>query len=397
MTYQSDLAESLQALGHEVTVLTGFPNWPTGRLAPGYKIRPYQREVLGGIPILRVPLFPDHSRSSMRRTMNYASFAISAAALGPVLAPRCDVIHCNFPPVSLGPPAWLLSRWLRAPLTFEIQDMWPETLAATEMVNSRLALRLVDRAAKWGYRRAAAIRVITQGFRDNLLAKGVPAEKIHVISNWVDVERYRPEEPDEALARDLGLAGRFNVMFAGTIGLCQGLDAILEAAALLADLPAVQLVFAGDGVDLARLKSLAAERGLANVRFLGWVPAERMAKLYAMSDVLLFTLRDSPVFQITIPHKVFAYMASAKPVLAAVEGDAASVVLGAKAGLQCPPNQPQAMANAIRQFHAMSAQQRRTMGENGRRAVVEQYGRQRLVGQVADMLQAAVNERKRRL
>ena len=166
---------------------------------------------------------------------------------------------------------------------------------------------------------------------------------------------------------------------------------------MLADLPSVQLVFAGDGVDLTRLQSLVAERRLANVRFLGWVPAERMSKLYALTDVLLVTLRDAPVFQITIPHKVFAYMASAKPVLAAVEGDTASVVLGAEAGLQCSPNQPQAMANAIRQFHAMSAEQRRTMGENGRRAVVEQYGRQRLVGQVADMLRAAVDRRKRRL
>ena len=187
MTYQSDLAESLQALGHEVTVLTGFPNWPSGRLPPGYKMRWRQREVVAGVPVVRVPLYPDHSRSPLRRTLNYTSFAMSAAAIGPLVAPRCDVVHCNFPPVSLGPAAWLLSRLMQAPLTFEILDMWPETLAATEMVNSRLALRLVDRAAKWGYRRAAAIRVVTNGFRDNLLAKGVPAEKIHVISNWVDV------------------------------------------------------------------------------------------------------------------------------------------------------------------------------------------------------------------
>ena len=340
LTYQSDLAESLQALGHKVTVLTGFPNWPSGKLSPGYKMRLYQREVINGVQVLRVPLFPDHSRSTTRRAMNYMSFAMSASVLGPLIAPHCDVIHCNFPPVTLAAPLWLLSQRMRAPVTFEIQDIWPEALTATNMVNRRWALELVDRAAKWGYRKAAAIRVITQGFRDNLLSKGVPADKIHVISNWVDVDRYAPAEPDPQLARELGFSDRFNVMFAGTIGLPQGLGTILDAAPLLADLPAVRFVLVGDGVDSARLQALAAERKLANVVFLGRVPPKQMPKLYALADVLLVMLRDSPLFRITIPHKIFACMASAKPVLVTVEGDASALVLKAKAGLQCAPTTP---------------------------------------------------------
>jgi len=394
LTYQSDLAESLQAMGHEVFVLTGFPNWPTGTLASGYQMRVYQRETIHGVPIIRVPLYPDHSKSSSRRALNFLSFASSASLLGPFLVPRCDVVHCNFPPVTLGLPSWLLSRWQRIPLTFEIQDMWPETLEATDMVKNQRVLRLIGRAANWGYRRASAIRVITPGFRENLIAKGVPPEKIHVISNWVDEDRYHPESPDPLLAQELGLADRFNVMFAGTIGLAQGLETILEAAPLLRDLPSVQFVFVGDGANLTKLQSHAEKQGLTNVRFLGRVSSEQMVKLYALADVLLATLRDSPLFRITIPHKIFAYMASEKPVLVAMEGNSADVVLKAKAGVQCPPGNPQALADTVRKLHAMTPEERQVMGGNGRRAVAEEYGRKQLVGQVAEMLNSVVTEQK---
>lgn len=268
--------------------------------------------------------------------------------------------------------------------------MWPETLEATNMVKSRRILKLVSMAANWGYRKASAIRVITPGFRENLISKGVPPQKIHVISNWVDADRYHPESPDAALVQELGFTDRFTVMFAGTIGLAQGLETILEAAPLLNDLPSVQFVFVGDGANLDTLKSYAEEHRLTNVRFLGRVPPEQMVKFYALADVLFVTLRDWPVFRITIPHKIFAYMASSRPVLAAMEGDSADVILKANAGLQCPPGNPQALAATVRRFYQMTPEERKIMGENGRRAVVDQFGRERLVGQIAEMLNSVV-------
>jgi len=388
----SELAESLQAAGHEVTVLTGFPNYPAGRLYPGYRLRWYQRENINGVPVIRVPLYPEHGKSAVRRVLNYLSFALSAALLGPWLAPRVDVIHVYHPPGTVGWPAWVLSRLKRVPFIYNIQDMWPETLAATKMLNSRLALWIVGWYAKWVYRRAAAIHVISPGFRDNLLGKGVPDGKIRVISNWVDTELYRPVPPDPQLAQKHGLAGRFNVMYAGNIGQAQGLAVVLEAAELLADLPDLQFVLVGDGADLERLKAVTQERRLDNVKFLGSFAIEEMSGLYALSDVLLLHLRDDPLFRITIPHKIFAYLASGKPVLAAMAGDAANVVQASQAGLRCRPGDPQAMAETVRRLHGMPACQRQEMADNGRRAALRQYAKEYLVGKMIEMLAAVVHQ-----
>ncbi len=333
----ADLAQSFQAAGHEVTVLTAFPNYPIGKLYPGYRMRTWQRETIDGVSVIRVPLYPDHGRSKVRRAMNYLTFAVSASFLGRCLAPRVDVIHAYCPPVTIGWPAWLLSRSFGVPFTMEIQDLWPETLEATGMLRGRRILTWIGRFANWVYRRAAAIRVISPGVRANLIGKGVPAHKVHVISNWVDTEVYRPTEPSARLAGEAGLAGRFNVMYAGNIGLAQGMDTVLDAAAAVADLAEVQFVLVGDGADLERIKRCVRDRGLANVIFLGQRATDEMPAFYALADVLLVPLRDDPLFRITIPHKVFAYMASGKPILAAVNGNAADTVRSSGAGLTCAP------------------------------------------------------------
>ena len=383
-----EIALSLRDAGHEVTVLTGFPNFPAGKLYPGYRLRFFQREQIEGVPVIRVPLYPDHSRSAIKRALNIASFAFSAAILGPWLIPRVDVIHVIHPPPTVALPAWILSRVKGVPFTYEIQDMWPETLRSTGMVHSERVLGWIGRFAKWAYSRAAAIRVISPGFRDNLVAKGVPAEKIHVISNWVDTDFYRPLDPDPQLAKQLGLAGRFNIMFAGMMGPAQNLETVVEAASLLDDLPDVQFVLVGDGNDVPRLRQLVERRGLANVKFLGRFPSEEMSGLYALADVLLIHLRDDPLFRITIPHKTFEYMASEKPILAAVEGDVAAVVQAAGAGLTCPQGNPKALAETVRRFHAMPAAGRQAMAANGRRVACECYARGAVTNQIVEMLQA---------
>jgi len=387
--FLSELAQTLQTFGHQVTVMTGFPNWPSGKLYPGYRLRLWQKEELEGVPIIRVPLFPDHSHSSVRRIMNFVSFAISMTLLGPWLAPRVDVIHVIHPPLTMGLPAWIISHYQNIPFTFEIQDMWPETLQATGMLTNKRILAWVGQFAAWVYRQAATIRVISPGFRLNLIGKGVPSEKIHVISNWVDTEFYRPVNPSAELAQKLGLAGHFIVMYAGTIGLAQGLEIVLDAAHLLQRSPEILFVLVGDGVDLSHLKKMAQEWQLQNVKFLGRLQGELMPELYALADVLLVHLKDDPLFRITIPHKVLTYLASGKPVLAAIEGDAADVVRNSGAGMTCAPGDPQALADAVRKFYQMMPSDRVTMGENGRNAAYEIYGRTNLVGQIAKMLESA--------
>jgi glycosyltransferase involved in cell wall biosynthesis len=367
---QPQLVESLQALGHRVTVLTGFPNYPSGDLYPGYQIRLYQKEELAGASVVRVPLYPDHSKSAKKRVANYLSFAVSVALLAGFLIEKPDVLFVYHPPLSVGAPAWLLSR----------------LLAATGMLNNHALLEYIGSFAQWVYRKSAAICVISPGFRSNLIEKGVSPDKVHVISNWVDSVQLYPVAPDASLATSLGLAGKFNVMFAGNLGEAQGLERVIEAASLLQHEKSIQFVFVGDGTARPMLEARIKQLGLDNVRFLGRYPSSQMAALYALADVLLVHLKRDPLFAITIPHKIFSYMACAKPILGAVEGDSANLIRSAQAGLICPPEDAAALAETVLEFCSMSEEQRRLMGARGRETVVASYDRTILVNQIEQIL-----------
>jgi glycosyltransferase involved in cell wall biosynthesis len=307
--------------------------------------------------------------------------------LGPALSPRVDIIHVIHPPLTIGFAAWTISRWHRVPFTYEIQDMWPETLVATGMVRQAWILKLIGWFALWVYSRATCIRVISPGFRRNLLSKGVSPSKVHVISNWVDTDFYRPVPSDRRVMERLGFTCKFVVLYAGTIGPAQGLDCIVEAAGQLCDLPDVFFAVFGEGIDRELLATKASARGLNNIRFYGFWPPDQMPGIYALADVLLIHLRDNPLFQITIPHKTFVYMAVGKPVLAAVSGDVADVITTAKAGITCAPDRPEALAESVRKLRAMSHEELTQMGLNGRSAAETSFGRKQLVASVASMLQ----------
>lgn len=380
-------------MGHEVQVLTGFPNYPSGALYPGYRLRLCQRETVGGIPVTRVALYPEHSRSAIKRALNYVSFAASATILGPWLMRRPDVIFVFSTPYTIGIPARWMSLLWRAPFVFNVQDLWPETLGATGMLHNRHALAFVGWFADWIYRRAAAIIVISPGFRQNLVKKGVPETKIHVVSNWVDIDHYCPVAADTGLGAHLNLDGRFNVMFAGGMGKAQGLDTVMRAAELLRSNSRIQFVFVGSGVEAPHLRAMAANLGLDNVRFLGQYPEASMPAILALADVMLVHLRDDPLFRITVPHKIFTYAASGKPILCAVSGDAAELVKAIGGGLACPPGDPTALAAAVQEFYELPEQDRRDMGERGRKAAVELYSQPVLVAQIANILEAVAAKR----
>lgn len=387
---QQQLAQTLIERGHHVTILTGFPSYPAGKLYPGYRIKPVQREVLAGVPVVRVPLFPEHSRSGLLRIVNYASFALSAALLGAGAVRRPDVIFVYHPPLTIGLPAILLSRLWRVPFVYQIQDLWPDTLTATGMVNNDSVLSGVNRVARLVYKEASAIPVISQGFAGRLRERGVPATKLHVISNWVDEALYHPETPDPELATQLGLSNHFNVMFAGNMGAAQGLDAVIEAAQLLHDAPDIQFVFVGDGVAQSELHARTVALGLTNVRFLGRYPPAEMNQLYALADVLLVHLKDDPLFAITVPHKIYAYMAVGKPILCAVRGEAAQITLNTGAGVVCAPQSPTDLATSVRALHAMSSNQRKGMGQCGVQVARTLFSREYCIDQLEAVLCAAV-------
>jgi len=381
-----ELARGLAERGHEVVVITGFPNYPSGKLYSGTRLRPWKWETLDGIRVLRLPLFPDHSPSAVRRVLNYGSFAVTAALLGSALSGAVDAMYAEHPPLTIGAAAWILGRVRRVPFLYGINDLWPESIEATRMVRSRRLLDYIGRLERFVYRRAAAIAVISPGVKENLVGKGVPPDKIHVIPHWADETLYRPLPPDPVLAQDLGMTGRFNVVFAGQLGLAQGLAVVLDAAEELSDLAEVQFVLVGDGTDASRLRHEAGQRGLRNVRFLGRQPSERMPSIFAISDVLLVTLRDHPLFRITIPSKTIAYMACGRPMLMAVEGDAADLIQAAGAGVTCRAGDAKDLAEAVRRLRGMPRTALEDMGRAGRAAFLASYSRRILLDRYESIL-----------
>lgn len=356
-------ALALQARGHSVQVLTGFPNYPGGKVYPGYRIRLWQREMMHGIPVLRVCLYPSHSRSALGRVLNYLSFAVSASVLGTLLVKPADVAYVYHPPATVGLPALTLKYLRRIPFVYDVQDLWPDTLTATGMVNDSLTLRLIGRWCRLVYQAADRIAVLSPGFQQRLVERGVPANKVRVIYNWTHA--LPPAAPDAALTDSL--AGKFVVLFAGNLGAAQGLDAVLDAARLMQERhPEVCFAFAGNGVEEPRLRQRVTAEGLANVVFLGRRPPEAMGGVYAWASALLVHLRADPLFAITIPSKTQAYLAIGKPILMGGRGDAADLVRAAGAGIVFAPEDATALAQAVEELLVMPDFAREGMGVSGR-------------------------------
>jgi len=389
-----EMAYDLVKRGHQVLSITGFPNYPSGKIYTGYRQHFWQWEEMDGVQVLRLPLYPYHGRSGALRVVNFLSFAVSALLLGPLLCSSADIIYVYHPPLTIGLPAWVIGLLRRVPFVYDIKDMWPETLRATGMMESNTVYSMLNFLAKFIYTRAAAIVVPSPGFKRNLLNKGVAADKIYIIPNWADEKIYQPVPPDSALAKEYGLAGRFNIIYAGNIGLAQALDTVVEAAQQLSDLPAIQFVFIGDGVDEPRLRQRVVAYKDKNVRFLGRQPAERIPYFLALADVLLVHLKRDPLFEITIPSKTLAYMACGRPILMAVAGDAADVIRSAGAGLVCAPQDPEALASTVRTFYMMPAVERERMGQAGREAFLKHYTRHALMDQYETLFTGIVRNRK---
>jgi len=273
--------------------------------------------------------------------------------------------------------------------------MWPETVVSSGMVTSERAIVWLGRLAQFVYSRAAAITVISPGFKRNLIGKGVPAKKIYVIPNWADEDIYCPVPRDNALAAEHGLTGRFNVVYGGNMGAAQGLHNVIEAATLLRDSPEIQFVFIGDGVDEDALRQMVRERQLHNVHFLGRQPAKEMPRFFALADALLVHLRRNPLFEITIPGKTIAYLACGRPILGVVSGDPADVIRQAGAGVICPQENPAALARTVRELCAMPAEQREAMGRSGRQAFLANYTRRVLVERYEALLRQVAEENKK--
>lgn len=399
-TVPAGIATGLAGRGHQVEVLTGFPNYPTGRLAPGYRVRPYQREEYApGVTVHRAPLYPSHDTSAVRRMANYASFAAAAAAVALARIPASDVWLSYSSPATAALPALLGSRVRGSVPHYQlVQDLWPDSVLDSGMVAPGRAGAVLGAGLRWycdqAYRRSTGLGVISPGMRAVLRARGIDDARIHDTPNWAAAPE--PLPPVDATGRAaLGLpAGRL-FLYAGNLGELQALEQLVRsfAAAIQDSDRTAHLVLIGDGVARARLTEQAARLPGRPVLVLPAQPPERIGAYLAAADVLVVSLADTPLLRVTMPSKVQSSLAAGRAVLAHAAGDAAEVVRGSGAGLAASPADPDAVRAAVRELADCPADQLERYGQAARACYQAHYTPQAGLDRLEAMLTSAPHAR----
>jgi len=379
----SALARGLGRRGVEVTVHTGFPHYPDGVIQPAYRNRPWRAEEEDGVRVVRSVIYPAPNRGVGRRIANHLSFGFSALATAPAAGPA-DVVIVETPPLLLAGSSIAYARGKRAALVVNVSDMWPDsavalgTLRRPRLVSSA---RTLEHAC---YRAAAAIVCPTRGIESALGELEEARGKVHRIPPSVDPEQF-PDSPPRA-------NGAFRVLYAGTVGMSQGVGTLMDAAELLEDDSGIEIVIAGDGAEGPELRRRLAQGALRNVTMLGRVPHERIPELYADADAAVVLLRNKPLFEGALPTKMFEAMSAGRPLVLSAAGEAATLVKKASCGLVVSPERPSELADALSDL-ARDRERAGRLGAAGRQAVLEGYSRERAFDRWYDLLTSLAAQR----
>jgi glycosyltransferase involved in cell wall biosynthesis len=392
----NELVSDLAARGHQVTVLTGQPNYPGGRFFEGYGRRGPREEQALGARIVRVPMLARGAGGGARLALNFLSFAASAslAAYTRLKGPHDAIFVFEVSPVTVGIPAVVASRRFDIPILFWVLDLWPETLVATGAVRARAGLWLVGLLVRWIYRNSARVLVASRAFVDNVTRYGARRAQVRYFPNWIEAEFHGGTHADISAWR---LPQGFCIVYAGNIGASQGFAEIVTAAEEVAmQCPEVRWIIAGDGRMAGWVRDEVARRGLSErFLFLGQQPQELMPPLFAAADALIVGLKTESaesVFAQTVPGKVQSYLAAGRPILAMLDGEGARVVNEAGAGLACPAGNITALAARVRELVAMDPAARAAMGERGRAYAHAEFDRKTLFDRLASWFAEAVKE-----
>jgi glycosyltransferase involved in cell wall biosynthesis len=333
--------------GHKVTVVTCAPNFPEGVLFPGYRNAWRTIDEVDGIRVVRVKSYITANEGFLKRSLDYMSFMLVAFFMG-FWEKKPDLIVATSPQFFAAIGGWCLALFRRRPFVFEVRDLWPASILAVGAMRKGPLIRALEALELFLYRQAAAIVCVTESFRNDLVARGIPSEKIHVVINGVDLDRYEPRSRDESLAGELGVHHRFVAGYIGTHGMAHSLPKVLEAAEILRNRPDIGFMFVGAGAERSTVEALVKERSLSNVVLVPRQPKERMPSLWSLCDLCVVPLRDSEVFSSVIPSKIFESMGMGVPIVMSIpEGEATRIIRRTGAGICVQPENPVAMAEAI--------------------------------------------------
>jgi colanic acid biosynthesis glycosyl transferase WcaI len=386
-----ELARRAAAAGHGVTVVTGLPNYPTGVIPPKYRGRSRREETMEGVRVIRTWVYATPNRGFVRRILNHLSFAMSSLTALRRVGPA-DVIFIESPPLFTGLAALVYSRVKRAPYIFNVSDIWPQSAVELGALRNPVAVRLAEMLERHLYRRAARVSVVTPGMLERLAARGVPRGKLVLLTNGADTDVFHPAPPNTGLARTLGLDERKIFLYAGTHGMAQGLDTVLEAARQTTD-PEVVYVLVGEGAEKEGLVKRAQAEGMTNVRFLPNQPRTLMPDLLNLAYASIIPLKRLDLFKSALPSKMFESMATARPIVASLWGEAAELIESAGCGLVVPPEDAVALRDAVEKL-AADPHLARELGEKGRQYVSAHFDRRVIATRFIELLSETAAERR---
>jgi colanic acid biosynthesis glycosyl transferase WcaI len=385
----NDLAVSLKNMGHEISILTGMPNYPEGHFFKGYGLSGPYTDSFEKIPIYRAPIISRGTGQGLRLILNYISFVISASIIGVLkLKGNFDSVFVFEPsPITVCIPAIVIKTIKKTPVLFWVQDLWPETLTAIGAVRSKFILFFVRCMVKFIYSKCDRILMQSRAFEKSILALHADKNSLLYFPNSAE-ELYRPVILEKQAPERKEVPSGFIVMFAGNIGVAQDFDTILDAADIVASYPDIHFVVLGNGRDFTRVQDQIQKRALTNtVHLLGRQPKESMPGYFSLADVMLVSLKKEPIFALTIPAKVQSYLACAKPIIASLDGEGSRIIQEADAGITVPAESPQELANAIVAMYRMTPHDRQQMGEHGQDYFKQHFERTLLANQLNTWMQ----------
>ena len=388
------LARWLAEYGHDVTVITGFPNYPSGVIPDKYRGAFLRREEMDGVRVIRTLVYASPRRGSIRRLANYFSFVFTSLFVGLFLRRRPDVVVASCPPLFIGISGWLIALVRRSKFVFDLRDLWPDVaVEAGEFKRDSLITRLGFWLAKFLYNRAHHITPVTENKTQRLVEKGISEKKITVVANGVDLDLIPTLDQRESLRTELGLDGKFVVAYAGLIGIAQKVEMIIGTAQKVRDQSDIHFLIVGDGVRRNKLEELVREHQLDNVTLLPRQPKERISHLLSAADVAFVPLASSGL-QDAIPSKLLEAWAHRRPVILVAGGEAAEIATSCEGAIVVAPEDPASITNAVTRFRDDPLMRDR-YAENGYDYVAANLTRAQLARQMESVLLGIIDGQKK--
>ena len=373
-----------------VTVITNHPNHPYGILYKDYVNRWITREKTAGIDVIRVKTYLAPNAGTAKRTLNYLFFVL-ASFFGSFLVKKPDIVVATSPQFFCALAGYLVSRFKGCKFVFELRDILPESIVAVGAVRRGLVIRILEKLELFLYRAAHIIVALTDAFKENLVGRGVPAGKIHIVKNGVDPETFRPTGVPVELAKEIGIENRFVVSYIGTIGMAHAVDQLIDVAGILQDAPEIVFLIVGEGASKKTVEDRLEKSKLNNVIIRPGVPKEQVARYYALSDLCLVTLIGTPLFKTVIPSKIFEIMAMSRPILGTVDGECRGIIDQAGCGVFVEPESIPDIARTIKELYDNPARLSE-MGHNGRKYVERHFDRNKLAERYLVLLKKSVTK-----